>query len=82
MIASASTASIYDINEYVRIPSNKKAKTGVLLYKNTQKGRTEGTMVYIVIVCFERRQECLSTSKRHIVPRIALVWTQTGPSKM
>ena len=48
---------------------------------NIQRRRT-GTTVYIVIVCFARSQECLSTSTLLIVPRIALACAPTYPSEM
>ena len=41
-----------------------------------------GTMVYIVTVCFTRRQECLNTSTFCIVPSIAMACTPDVPSRM
>ena len=54
-INSARAASLSDSDKSVSILRKKKANTGVLRSKNPQKGRTTGTVVYIVIVCFARR---------------------------
>ena len=45
---------------------------------NTTKGITEDTMVYRVIVCFERSQEFLSASTPRIVPRVSLAHAPDG----
>ena len=62
---------IYESNEYIRIQGRRRQ--GLVSYAviNPRKGCTS-TTVYSVIVYFARRQECLSASTRHIVPRIAL----------
>ena len=51
---SAASLSLSNSDESVRIPRKKKAKTGFLRSNKSPKGRTAGTMVYSIIVCFAR----------------------------
>ena len=81
IIASARAYYLSDSDESVRIPRKNKERTSVLRSNKPQKNITS-TTVYIAIVCFARRQECLSESTCPIVPRNAQACVTTGPSRM